>query len=71
MKKVLKIVVVILFWIDDHINHAIIEEILNHFSDENKIVYFLEDRCYHFCQWVSELSYDNFPEDWKPVEPEE
>jgi hypothetical protein len=52
MKEVLRIVIKILWWIDDHINHAFIEELLEIPSQENVAVIFLQDRCAGFCQWV-------------------
>jgi hypothetical protein len=63
MKEVLKIVIRLLRWTDNHINHAIIEELLEYLPQENKVTYFFQDCCFHFCQWVNNLYCDNFSED--------
>jgi hypothetical protein len=65
MKEVLRIVIKILWWIDDHINHAIIEELLEIPSQENVVVVFLQDRCAGFCQWVGMVDYKYFSDEWK------
>ena len=49
-----KIIWKILSWIDDNINHKIVEEILHILGARHKFVYWVWDHtCYSFCYWVN------------------